>query len=473
MKIFSFLSQHTHAAGIVIRTDALPSNGQCQRTAPTTIEPMSGIAGQSVNVPALMTDTAMAFISMKEPAFVPFTASQKIEDISIDPSTTFSVGQDGLVFPYFKGMVLPDREFAANIFQRYFFRGLGSNEKVAADYWVRLKAGLRQISNLSCGMMISHAFMGMHLADQSKSTIRFLGAKGTYHGFILVGDHLRIININRVIKPVPEADLLNDIPKVLGVDVTLLRILSILHTVKLADGTTPRYNFHINDFRNSRSIFNKLRMVDTDYFDSKTIQEIDDLLVDVTLGETYLPITPASLSLFITYVTSGDIGLLSDHPTLLTHKLWRSTDRISIGLAIFGPTVPVISFGIRPKATVINIPAPDTPDTVSTTGGAYPTMPIKVVSFLGGVDFWQPVFGTGVILLPHARAGKKEKYDLRGISANFTGVSFHNVWGQLKQSVADHRLANAGKRKRGMEDEGPSAKKGRLPERDQMDTSEL
>jgi len=473
MKIFSHCSMYSMAGKISVRADALPDVAHASRTSQSFIPTMTAASTDTVAIPALMTDTIVFTALMKEPAFIPLTRSQKIQDYSVKPSGSVSFGQGGLVFPYFKGMVLPDREFAASIFNRYFFRGLGSNEKIAADYWIRVKSGLRQISNLSCGMMISHALMGMHLADQTKSTIRYIIEKGTYHGFVLIGDHIKIINTNRVVSAVTEQELIDAIPKVLGVDQAITKLIAKIHEVKLIDKVTPRYQCDINEMKSSRSIFNKLRTIDTDYFSRSELDEIDLILQDITFGETYLPITPASLSLFIAYVSTGDLGLLSDHPTLLTHKLWRTTDRVSIGLAAFGPTVPTISFGVKPKAAVIEIPLPSVADTVSTMGGAYPTMPIKVTSFRGGVDFWQPVFGTGVILLPHARPGKKEKYDLRGISAHFTGVSFQNVWGQLKQSVADHRAANAGKRKRGMEDEGPSAKKGKLPERAPMDLSEM
>jgi len=97
--------------GCLVRSDSVPTGAQCSRTNAIEVDCLNKVPGQVAAIPALMTDTIILSLRSRDIAISPLSSSQKIEDISIDPSTTFSVRQDGLVFPFFKGMVLPDREF--------------------------------------------------------------------------------------------------------------------------------------------------------------------------------------------------------------------------------------------------------------------------------------------------------------------------------------------------------------------------
>lgn len=475
MKIFSFVSGATLSNRVNVRTQSENTHGgwkNCSELGKRGGSLLANPLDEDFVLPILNTEPWVLSITQEEPFFPPLNTQRNIPNSHFNPTTnrsSFSCG--GLLFPYFLGMMLPDRDFAVQIFQRFFFRGLSTKPQGAQQLWTTIKQGLRNISVLPAGMAISHAFLGMMLADNTKSCIRYVIDKGQYHGFILLGDHINIINNNRVHAAAPPEDLFNNISTFKGIDISLIKLISVLSTAINNEGD-PRYVISLNDINTSRGLFNVLRTIDTDYFERDAIQEVDNLLSIITYGETYASPTTGSIASFLSYVSSGDMGILSQFPTLLTGGIWRSPDRITIGLGIFGGACPTLSWAMGHRASRIPIPKPGAEGTLVTKDGAYPFMPVKTTTPAAAQQQWTHVLAQGEILLPVGRSGKKEKYDLRA-TASITGTAFTKLFLQLQHVVEEHRQANIGKRKRGMEDEGPSAKKGKERAVEGMDISDL
>jgi len=406
----------------------------------------------------------------KGPLVRPIIEAEGFPNYSLTPSSAASISGPGLLFPYFRDMMLPDRNFSASVIQRFFYRCLGKDSTVAHQFWVKIKSGLRNLAMLPAGMALSHAFLGMMLADQSKNTIRYIIQNGIYFGFVLLGPG-HIVLDNTVYDPVDTATLREDFNVLTSFDTHLSALVTLLrqpNTIQ-PDGTVKVvYDISVSTVNTSRKLFNVLRSIDIDEHFPTEVPTIQDLINKLTFGEPYAPPSLANIQSFLSYCSSGEDSILQSFPTLLSDQVWRSGSRIAVGLAIFGPTAPTISWGSRNKSIVYTLPRHDAVDTFFDPSGqnVRSTM-IQLVPFGAALSGWTQVLTQFIIAIP--LDPKKSKQDLkipdrRGVSATFTEGTHKALMTQVINVANEHRAANEGKRKRGLEDDDPAVKKRKAAE---------
>jgi len=417
----------------------------------------SAVAGaKGFAIPAGQTHQHGLQLNRVFPMFVPVNEIDGLSVYSV--STSFVPNRHGYLFPYFTGMVLPDRDLPSQVFQRFFLRGLSAKQENVQKLWQRIKMGLRNIALLPAGMAISHIYLGMLLADQCKAQIRYIIENKNYHGFTLLGDHCRIIQNNRVIDPSP-ADVLGSLfPTITTAPVALVKLVNVMKVPTNPDGT-QKYDM---TSKGSREFYKKLRRVDWSDFDSQDdlkMKEIRGYLDHITFDEQPTEASLSNIRVFLDYVATGEETLLDPFPAFFKQETYRAVDRITIGLTIFGYSAPSMSYGTAKKAIRLQIPKEDAPEDLLLHKQLV-SIPFKLVPFQAAVLQWTTMFSRQEIVLPlpDKRKSGNSWTDLSGTKHNLTGSQYDIVYGKVKNIANIHRAANEGKRKRGLDAEGSSKK---------------
>jgi hypothetical protein len=432
-------------------------------TVTSSVEPSDGHK-KFMTVQAI-TGASILSADVEAPLFIPVVEAAGIPLYHMGPSDQSRLTGNGLLFPYFRDMMLPDRDFAVSIFQRYFYRGLGADATTAHRFWVIIKSGLRNISLLPCGMMINHAFLGMILADQTKSFIRYIQKNGTYYGFVLQGDGAIILdNTTHAFRS--KEDLRKDFAVLTSFDTFLSELLSLLAGPNYtdADGNiVSYYEPSPASVNTSRKLFEYMRTVDVDLHFPTQKTDIQNALDKLAFGETYAVASHQNITVFLNYVSTGDPGLLAPFPALFQNELWRSDDRIALGLSIFGTMVPSISWGVKGNSLVTQLPKEDAIEELFDPAKLnLQSTAIKSVPFTVGVGNWTTVLAKQMMFLPLDPKKKKDgksALDRRGVSATLSGDVHKSLMRRVAQVANEHRAANEGRRKRGLETEDISSRK--------------
>jgi len=411
-----------------------------------------------------------SILAKAEPIFLPFKDISPIPSHNV--STSSPISNAGLVFPYFHGMLLPDREFTIPIFQRFFYRCLGSTPERANNTWTMVKTGLRNLSMTRAGKAISHAFLGMLLADNGQCGIKYIISNGTYKGFVLIGDDFNVIFNNRVYTPLPASEVMTDLKSVSVHDTTLASILAIIRSAvrtvrrdiagKATDVQEVRYNYVIEDISTSRKFWTVIRKLDLDFYDGGSVKQLKDLSAQLKFGEQYAMVRRSTILVFLSYVILGDRDILKDFPTYISPSTLFADDRITNGLAIFGPSAPDLSFATT-KEKVLTIVKEDKDDeNLFKVDGNFNLreLPYKMMPIHEAASHWTNLSIHGNIYIPLPRPGKDEFSNPKQRSSAFTGADAISVYKKVKEMVNLNRDANSGKRKTGPQ-EGPTAKKSR------------
>jgi len=396
----------------------------------------------------------------------PLTKNSGIFDRSITSEYKFEKGQSGLLFPYFQHMVLTDKDFTATVFSRLFFKCLGNDYASCGRLWGRIRHGLRSLAVTQAGQAISHAFMGINLAENSQSCVRFIIDNGVYHGFVLLGS-FRVILSGTTLENVGYEDL-NIAMRVLQVkEKRLQEIVNIIRS-KVDDDGDIVYNITIESIKTSRRFANVFQSLDEDLFDDEELKDITDKISDVSFGESYPVVNLASLTHAFNHILTGNDDILQDYPYYLQGGYFRAKDRVSKALGIFGPLAPSFNFGTRQEMKIVfpNALANDNNMTLKEDGKRQvPLLPYKLVPVRTAVIQTDAMLSKGTLFIPDGRKGKTEFSNATKRDGQIHGDDLVKIYNLLK-SLVNMKRASGDQRKRKLE-ENDSGKKGKRARNDE------
>lgn len=475
MKLFSFISQFSQRRSLPMRIPPLDSSTPAQTPYncleegvklysasgdEEQVDLRSVIGAQNENVTV---SVSQGFIASK------LTTYDGIYDRSLNLESTTPRG-NGLLFPYFEHMVLPDREFAANVFSRLFFKSLGDTFEACSRLWIRLRLGFRSLAITSAGQAISHAFMGIQLAENSQSTITFIIDNGIYHGFILTGE-ITIIHNGITHRPDTPADIAIGYAALNTRNAKLVEIVQIIQSERDMAGR-PLYPVDMEELRSSYGLFRKYHDLKKGSFPEEKLGNIVKIIKEVPLGDTYLEPSAPNLIEALSYISTGSITKLEGKNIYLGNGAFTSDSRTAIALLIFGPLVPSINFGIA-KDNMIVFPSPTATDAnlVETEGKrAFPYFGMKLVSHQTAVNQYEKMFSSGKLFIPNGRKGKEEFTDRSKSDGIYGGTPFIDLYQKVKE-IVNIKRAGTGPRKRkiGETSEEGGSRKARRMEDDNED----
>lgn len=397
----------------------------------------------------LATTSAMNCVTVPSNSSHKFTKGYS----AITAITNTPLSHKGRFFPYFTGMVLPDRSFAYTVFTRVFPQLLNSDLTKVPMLLQRIKKGTATIASSIAGMALSHAYLGISLAIQSHSTIHFIITREEYQGFILAGD-FRLVLYKDIIEGLSPADCIADLQLLNSHDKAMLKLKAAFETKTLIDGTVT-YPFEIDLLNTSRRLLNYLRgIAESEYVDIPDFwRDVDKLVDQLDFGDEWEVIGSSSIEFFLDYVQTGDDRLLSDKPAFLRGGYYRScrNNKIATGLAMFGPKAPSCNFGPKGQTGfIIHIPKIGNADTNLADGGALKKLPFQSMHPISALAQWTTLFAEGTIRLPRGDPKRNEFCKMSGVAFHLHRGSmpaFISIYDRIKNYSSTVRSATGSKRK--------------------------
>jgi hypothetical protein len=455
MRLYSFLSTAAVKVEGVMRTTLHPDGEDMKTTGVDNDLPLA-MEDSSTSRLQKVTPVERLLVARQEPLFMPLFSTLGIRNMDCSPVSR-DLEMDGLVFPYFNGLMMPDRDFVIPVFQRLFFRCLGSNQEKATNMWRLIKRGLRNIAPTQAGMAITHAFLGIVLSENALCPIRFVVTNGQYKGFVLQGQDFSIVANNTVFLPVSTTDVQTDLEVISSHDLALSRIIEVLRSCTMSDGSV-RYDVRFKDVATSRDLFNTFAKIDWGYIGAQMRAKIPDYVEELNFGERWATINVKTVLDVLVYVQTGNRDILKDYPAYLNRSNFTDEARINHALMIFGPFVPSINIGTS-KDMAFSIPKPDIDDgNLAVENGIrkLQSIPYKLKNFTSAVVDWTQLLNKGVLYIPLPRKGNKEFSNAKARDGQFSPKDSLALYGKVKETVNYLRSSGAGRKRKGEAVAGPS-----------------
>jgi len=315
----------------------------------------------------------------------------------------------GHLFPYFDGMLLPDKSAIGHIFFSLFANGLGDDSATIADVSKRLREGFKQLSYTRAGMILSHIFKGIELALQSRAILRPLIERGTYLGFTLSGD-VAIVDKGRVHAALSSTALQDEVMSISQHENAIEEIMNLLRQV-VDDDDNRVINFSPDDFLSSRRLHILLSEIDwerEEIADARIREKVLDQVERLRFGENYAEINEENIIRLVTFLARGTFPKKSSGmPFYLSRGTALSRNNIIRNLAIFGPLAPSIMIGNLKKS--FSRPGAQEPLLKKDDSGRTPLLPyipIYMRPIISAAGEWKRVANTGSMMFKGPRKGQ-------------------------------------------------------------------
>jgi hypothetical protein len=375
-------------------------------------------------------------------------AVSEFEGCFIDASKDFKTSREGVFFPFFNGMLVPDKEIAFRVFSSIFYGTLATTEDLNISILNRVRVGVRQLAFSRAGLALSHLYFIFGLSLQIPgSYVRIVLKGNSYVGAVIDGTFSVRLFGNTVASGVYTKDI---------TDVNLLleqakELVGILNGLENENGSRP-YNFSVSDFETSRKTLRSWSMVDTSLFASSELKERSISIIEAMEFNDNFPVcNQKTFGHFLSFMSTGNEEITSEYPAYLQGKTLRHSGRTYEGLTMFGPKGPSISTGDK-KSLTFDLPGSGKKDTnldLNSEGKrnlqylAVWLVPIHVAAIQ-----WNLVIGSGKLCLPHPRKGKKEFVSLNGVLFQLSAKDeFQEAYLQIKSLVNVSKKSVSGKRK--------------------------
>jgi len=352
--------------------------------------------------------------------FVVPNPSSSISQMFFDPYglNLFDNFGHNIVFPYFEGMNLVDKDIIISTFREHFLSIIAKDSITAVATWKNLKNGLNIIGGFPSGRAISHAFRGIQLSIETATSIRYLVSNGEYYGFVLSSsiEPFKVVAFGKEVGSVDDAKR-NNIIGSLNSHRNALETIVRLVREPLRNGTNEvLYDVSVTDIDTSRKLANKLRSTDRIVFTRATFDDdMDDAIEKLRFGDDFGTVTVSKISTFLEFVLTGNLALLSDFPALVRAGQWKEKDRVAFALGMFGEKVPSMNYA-KPNEAKISFNLPRNQDPIDANvetppDGTRPLrfLPFALVGIKEGTSQWTSLFNTGKFSFPGGTKTKSKK----------------------------------------------------------------
>jgi hypothetical protein len=384
------------------------------------------------------------------------TPYDKTRSIHFAPLTREStINTSGVMFPYFEGMNLPDKETIVHVFSQLFVSMLGKNAEESMTLWGIVRPGIRSLSTLRAGVSMSHAYTGIELSHKSSIPISFIIENGMYHGFVLHGD-LEIRKYSSQFNSV-SGEVLTGYLREIGNQEALIREFINIVQTPIDENGAPLYSTIPAIVRRSRSVYHLVQSLDKNQIGDTGMARIHTILEKLLYTDSFPGITQASIIDFLHFMHTGDETILDKYPAYLQSGYYRLTGRVYVGLSIFGSRAPTINYGRNGRSFTIPSEGAQDPNMAIQTDGKrlLHYLPFSVVPVREAATQWNKLFDSGSFMIPAGRKGKSEFTNT--VEAKFkigSEPGFTDAYQTIRDIVNSRRQTRAiGKRRRMNDDE--------------------
>jgi len=356
----------------------------------------------------------------------------RVIDLALTVGTTlYEPKMAGLVFPYFQGLLTPDKESVLATFTRYFTRCLGDTAKKAADLLVSLRDGFRNISMSQGGLILQHVYFGLQIAATTGSRFTIIAEGSRYLGFVVESPDIIVFQQATIHTPLSRVELSKEIRELSVHDRSLGKLATLLSDMFDVNSEikTPVLKEALGS---SRAVAMAIYQKDFSSLEQmkKDVAACLDLL---TFGDTYWTITGENMVRLMNAIASGRWEF-PNAPFYLGGDVPFTTDPILRALAVFGPQAPSIYHG----DTIRSIPLEGKSDRnleVNATSGKRDLRYIPVFSraIKTAAGEWATVVSRSSIKYYAPRKGKNEFANQKPTCCLIEGDQFTPFYNQLKR----------------------------------------
>jgi hypothetical protein len=405
-------------------------------------------------------EATISISALNSPVFAPvMTPTQLVAPFFRTISHVYNGG--GQVFPYFDGMVQPDKDIVLRVFLSLFSKCIGSSATEVSSLLAILRAGHRQLALSRQGMALTHVYFGIDLAMKTASRFFPLIEGGQYLGFVLGNESLTIIQRGQLIEA-QSAEKLNEEVQTLSIHkracTTVIEILEEAAALDDVAGGVDADKVR----RSARGMAEEIYSRDLDTLSKERKDDLEKALDRVAFGETYWLPTPNNISIFIRYLMTNR-WLDGDAPFFLGNKVGMSNSIIVRGLACFGPSAPSIFHGTK----TMSIPRASRQDdnlNLVNNRRVLQYIPIYVKGIYSAASDWNSVRSKRSIKFFEGRKNKNEFCNRSKDAGIIADPHFGNFYGLLKSWLDSYEDVAGGKKRR-LDEEGdprePSTSKKR------------
>lgn len=388
------------------------------------------------------------------------------------PGSYTSTGEDlvdlpGIFFPYFNSMVTPDKSTIKHVFEAIFYGCIGSNMEVCNDTMQRVKSGVNNFAYTSAGRSLSHLYRGIQLSANSNTIITAVVINSVYHGFVLQGSGIRGIQYGRHYGGMDREKLCEEIRNLNKTTSLLADIVAVLNAPADENGE-HRYAYTPADINTSRKFVSVYNQIDLGLYTIAQKANIRQLMNEVVYSDTFLPPAFDLIHDFCRFVETGDLNIIAKYPAYVGSSYFEMTDRISLGLGIFGPEAPSLNYGETKdmKFTLPRDPVASDPNLEVTDKKRHLAyLPFHKVSIRQAQVAWTTLLNKGEFYVPRPRKAKKGEFtDGRQVDYRIMAdQQFMQVYTSIKVASSNARDAiRSGKRAHdGSGEERTNVKRGR------------
>lgn len=264
------------------------------------------------------------------------TGGSYLEDFSVNGPDHIS--EPGYFFPYFNGLVLPDKAETPRILLGYFAPLMGSKPTEVMAAAKNLHEGWVSLSNTTAGLEISHLVFGLDLAIRGLCRLRPVFLNSVYCGFIISGEDFILMKGSSVIPKTSIDDLKKEISGYDSHGAAVAEIAQILSGIKV-DSVDETIVVEPSSLQTPRAIHDEIRKRSLDAEQQASIQK---LVPKLRYVQTLFSTTDkANLALLIQKIAQKGF-LPASAPFYLKSGALFTKDHIFSTLAAFGAQAPTL-----------------------------------------------------------------------------------------------------------------------------------
>jgi len=359
---------------------------------------------------------------------------------------SFKNSLHGIFFPFFLGMSVPDKTTAYQVFSSIFSGSIASTAVATASLLQRIRSGVRQLAFSRSGMVMAHAYACIGLALQVPNSKVHVVLKGNvYCGVVIEGN----FSISLYGTLVESGETLQDIQSINLLETQAERIVALLNAVE--DGEISSvYTFAKDDFMTSRKALRNWNSIDRSLFHSSdTLKAVETILSEMEFNDNFSVPTTKMVDQFLSFVMTGDVRHISDHPAYLSGVILQNSSRVYEGLSIFGPKALSVNVGDKKGLTfVIGKPGKSDPNLdidPESKKRKLQYIPLCLTPVATAAKQWNMLFGSGNLCLSQPRKGKKEFTAPVNLTHKVADdPNFTDMYNQIKGIVNENRKARKG-----------------------------
>jgi hypothetical protein len=367
--------------------------------------------------------------------------------------------KNGILFPYFDGMVLPDKAGTPRTILAIFSKCMGRTPEELKTASRTLMKGWPSLSTTSSGLILSHLVFGLHLAVTGNAQLRPVVIGGVYMGFVLSGSHFIVLKGGVEHQVLSKEALTKEIAELDGHNQAIISLCEIISSAPYFEDPEKLVTVLPEHLTSARRVHYALRLRQ---FDVQSQTTIVKLIGKLHFQQTFWDKSNDQRIATVIDTMLKQEWLPADAPYYIASGNVFSRSQVLSALAVFGDkSISLIGVGNNTTLTLSKAKksAYETADKVKLEG-----IPVFFKALVDCYNEWETLMKTGVVTM---KTGMKDKKGMTKVAGLGTWVTFSSTsYEKVVRSLAENVAQKIGKRKdRGSMEDGdgldkePSAKK--------------